>query len=256
VLAGDPRTLFGVSRPPSDTWTRERPAGIDPRALRPRFRKVHAAPRRGKALEGWTAPAGHHPFSIDGTGHHSSKKVGCDHCRVKRHKDGTKTYYHQFLPAAPGRPDGGKVFPYAPEPIHRGDGATKNDRQRNAAKRFPAGFRKEHRRMKAVMVADGLSSNGPFIDMPKRRIFASCSWRNPETTSFFRLVRGQRDEAHPGKDRKGQRQDDRVRTGQRSADGRREFRAENDMNGYEETDRKADVKRSHGSPTCRSARAR
>ena len=75
VQARNLRSLFGVERPPSDTWMRERLDEGGPRGLRQCFRKIHAALQRGKALEGWTVFGGHLPVSVDGTGHHSSHKA-------------------------------------------------------------------------------------------------------------------------------------------------------------------------------------
>lgn len=47
--------------------------------------------------------------------------------------------------------------------ITKNDGARKNDCERNAAKRFFKGFRREHPHLKVIVVEDALSSNGPNI---------------------------------------------------------------------------------------------
>jgi len=163
VQARNLRALFGVERPPSDTWMRERLDEVDPRDLRRCFTGVHAALQRGKVLEDWTVLGGHLLISVDGTGHHSSHKIKCRHCCVKNHRDGSKTYYHQVLGAAIVHPDHAEAFPLAPEPIRKGDGAKKNDCERNAAKRLLDDLRREHPHMKAVIVEDGLASNGPHV---------------------------------------------------------------------------------------------
>lgn len=171
VQARNLRTLYGVERAPSDTWMRERLDEVDPRDLRVCFRDIHAALQRGRATEGWTVLGGHHLIAIDGTGHHSSKEVRCGNCCVKEHRDGTRTYYHQLLAAALVHPDRKEVFPYAPEPIRREDGTEKNDCERNAAKRLLNDLRREHPHLKAVITADGLSSNAPFIRMLREKDF-------------------------------------------------------------------------------------
>ena len=51
----------------------------------------------------------------------------------------------------------------APEPIVKGDGAKKNDCERNAAKRLLSDVRREHPHLKLVVEEDGLASNGPHI---------------------------------------------------------------------------------------------
>ncbi len=171
VMARNLRSLFGVGRAPSDTWMRQRLEEVDPRALRRCFRGIHAALQRGKVLEGWTLFGGHPLISVDGTGHHSSHKVSCRSCCVKEHRDGTRTYHHQALGAAIVHPDIGEVLPLAPEPIRKEDGSTKNDCERNAAKRLIGDLRREHPHMKAVIAGDALASNGPHIKLLKEKDF-------------------------------------------------------------------------------------
>ena len=72
-----------------------------------------------------------------------------------------------MLSAAIVNPNQSVVFPLAPEPIQRQDGETKNDCERNAAKRLLAAIRREHPRAKFIVVEDGLASNGPHIELLK-----------------------------------------------------------------------------------------
>ena len=74
-------------------------------------------------------------MAVDGTGHHSSRKVKCKDRRAGNHRDGTKTYCHRTLGAANVHPDLKEVPPPGPEPIRNDDGAERNDRERNASKR-------------------------------------------------------------------------------------------------------------------------
>ena len=60
-------------------------------------------------------------------------------------------------------PEQKEVFPLAPEPILKTDGAKKNDCERNAAKRFVDDFRREHPHLKVIMLEDALASNAPHI---------------------------------------------------------------------------------------------
>ena len=63
----------------------------------------------------------------------------------------------------------GEVFPLAPEPIVKGDGANeKNDCERNAAKRLLSDVRREHPHLRLVVVEDSLASNGPHIKLLKQ----------------------------------------------------------------------------------------
>ena len=162
------KSLYGIGRAPCDTALRERLDEVDPRELRGVFKRVFAALQRGKGLEGFTCFDGHYLLSVDGTGYFSSSSVHCDNCCEKHHKDGHVTYYHQMLGAVVVHPEQREVFPLAPEPIVKGDGATKNDCERNAAKRLLGDVRREHPHLKLIVVEDGLASNGPHIKLLKQ----------------------------------------------------------------------------------------
>ena len=184
------RRLYGVSRVPSDTRMRERLDEVDPRSLRSCYRRLFAALQRGKGLEGFACLDGHYLLSVDGTGHHSSKRVHCPNCCEKHHRDGTTTYYHMMLGAVLVHPDEREVFALAPEPIAKSDGSRKNDCERNAAKRLLADVRREHPHLRLVVVEDALASNGPHIELlgelDMRFILgAKPGGREPEVRAFL-----------------------------------------------------------------------
>lgn len=157
------KTLYGIERAPSDTRFRERLDALDPIHLRPLYKTLFAQLQRGKGLEGFAYLDGHYLISIDGTGDFSSQKVHCAQCAEKHHRNGTTTYFHQMLGAVLVHPEHKEVFPLAPEPILRADGAKKNDCERNAAKRLLTDLRREHPHLKLIVVEDALASNGPHI---------------------------------------------------------------------------------------------
>ena len=159
--------LYGVKQAPSDTWMRECLVEVNPRDLRDGYRQMLAQAQRGKGLEGFTCLNGHYLLSVDGTGYYASKKVHCDSCCEKTHRDGTTTYSHAMLGAVLVHPVEREVFPLAPEAIVKSDGSKKNDCERNAAKRLLVDVRREHPHLKLVVVEDGLASNGPHIKLPK-----------------------------------------------------------------------------------------
>jgi hypothetical protein len=155
--------LYGIEQVPSDTQLRKRLDEVDPDQLRRAFKQVFATLQRGKGLEGFDYLDGHYLLSVDGTGYFSSAQVHCDQCCTKHHRDGRVTYYHQMLGAALVHPEQKEVFPLAPEAIIQQDGKTKNDCERNAAKRLLNHVRREHPHLKLIVLEDGLASNGPHI---------------------------------------------------------------------------------------------
>jgi len=157
------QALYGVERAPGDTRFRERLDGLDPSALRPLYQTLFAELQRGKGLEGFAYLDDYYLLSIDGTGYFSSPAIHCAQCGEQHHRNGTTTYYHQMLGAVLVHPDCQEVFPFAPEPILKPDGATKNDCERNAAKRLLTDLRREHPHLKLIVVEDALAANGPHI---------------------------------------------------------------------------------------------
>jgi hypothetical protein len=156
------KSIFGIGRIPCDTAMREILDPIDPEHLRPVFDAVFRELQRGKVLERFEFLGGY-LLSLDGTGFFSSEKVHCPSCQVKNHKNGTVTYQHQMLGAVLMHPDRREVIPLMPEPIQKQDGETKNDCERNAARRFLEKFRRAHPHLKVIVVEDGLASNAPHV---------------------------------------------------------------------------------------------
>src|SRR5436305_8199215 len=160
---GNLHTIYGIQRVPCDTRMREILDPISPKWLRPAFKSVFRQLQRGKALEAMTWLDGHYLLALDGTGYFSSKTIHCASCLRRVHRNGSITYAHQMLGAAIIHPDQRAVIPLMPEPIVNRDGTSKNDCERNAAKRFVAKLRQDHPHLKFIVTEDSLSSNAPHI---------------------------------------------------------------------------------------------
>jgi hypothetical protein len=155
--------LYQIKRVPSDTQMRVILDPLPPEELRPTFGDVFRAVQRGKVLESYRYLDEGYLLALDGTGYFSSEKVHCPNCMEKHHADGRVSYYHQTLGAAIVHPDRSAVLPLMPEPILKQDGETKNDCERNAARRYLAKFRAEHPTLQVIVVEDALSSNAPHV---------------------------------------------------------------------------------------------
>ena len=156
-------TIYGIKHIPCDSQLREILDPVEPQCLRPCFTDLFRHLQRGKALESLVFFQGHYLLSFDGTGYFSSQKIHCPHCLEKRHRKGTVTYHHQMLAGVLVHPDWREVIPLMPEPILKQDGDTKNDCERNAAKRFFVAFRKDHPCLPVIATGDGLTANAPLI---------------------------------------------------------------------------------------------
>jgi hypothetical protein len=158
------KQIYRLEKIPSDTQMRTILDQVDPADIKPLFKDVFRQLQRGKVLAPMVFMEGHYLLSLDGTGYFTSKDVYCESClqRVNR-KTGEITYSHQMLGAAIVHPGRKEVIPLAPEPIIKQDGATKNDCERNAAKRFFEHLRKDHPHLNLIVIEDALSANAPHI---------------------------------------------------------------------------------------------
>lgn len=160
-------TLYGVERAPCDTQMRVILDPVEPRQLDPAFTALHAAAARAGVLKDYEYLGGYHLISVDGSGQFCSGAVSCPHCCVKTTRTGHVSFYHQVLAAVVVHPDHRTVLPLAPEAITKEDGETKNDCERNAAKRLLPRIKAQYRHLRPVIVEDSLAANGPHIKLLK-----------------------------------------------------------------------------------------
>jgi hypothetical protein len=158
------QNIYHINNVPCDTQMREILDKISPRALESSFKNIFCQLQRGKALEQFMYMDGCYLLSLDGTGYFSSGQLNSGACMTKKNKKtGVVIYYQQMLGGSIVHPDLKEVIPLNPEMIIKQDGETKNDCERNAAKRFLKKFRKDHPNLPIIMIEDGLSSNAPHI---------------------------------------------------------------------------------------------
>ncbi|MBM9514027.1 transposase [Desulfogranum marinum] len=157
------RSVYGLSNIPCDSQMRTILDPLPLSALRAPFLSVFRQIQRGKDFEKMAYYDGHYLLSGDGTGFYSSEKVSSPYCMGKKSRNGKILYHQQMYAACFVKPGSKVVIPVFPEMITQNDGTSKNDCERNAAKRFFKDFRREHPHLKVIVVEDALSSNGPHI---------------------------------------------------------------------------------------------
>jgi hypothetical protein len=161
--------VFGIGQIPSDTQMRTIVDEVDPESVRPLFKGIVQQLQRGKVLEEMVFMGQYYLASLDGTGYFKSHQVHCAACQQRQNqKTGEITYTHQMLGGAIVHPGQKTVIPLAPEPIIRQDGESKNDCERNAAKRFLAKLRQDYPRLPFIIIEDALSANAPHLAELKR----------------------------------------------------------------------------------------
>ena len=158
------QSVYGIKKVCCDSQMRTLLDPVDPDNFRSIFRDIFRSIQRGKKLAPMQVLDGHYLLALDGTSFFESKKLQSPHCLVKTNKEtGEESYYQMMLGAAFVSPGYKGVIPLCPEMIIKQDGETKNDCERNAAKRFIKSYRREHPHLKTIVVEDGLSSNAPHI---------------------------------------------------------------------------------------------
>ncbi len=156
-------TVFGIKDIACDSQMRDILDSVNPESLQFGYQEIFRILQRGKDLEPMTVLGGHYFVSGDGTGFYFSAKISSADCLKKNLSNGSTLYHQQMYAAAIVHPDHREVIPFRPEMITPQDGETKQDCEREAARRFYREFRRIHPHLKVIVTEDGLSSNGPHI---------------------------------------------------------------------------------------------
>lgn len=157
------KRIYGIEHIPGDTALREGLDGISVDALKGVLQIPLDQLRQEGVLPDRYVLGNYLAISCDGTGHYCSSKKKCPHCLVKKHRNGSETYYHQLLAGVMVHPEQATVFPVGCEPIVNQDGSTKNDCEQNAAKRLLPQIRSRLPDDELLMVFDALYASGPHI---------------------------------------------------------------------------------------------
>lgn len=158
------KTFFDVSIIPKETQMRELIDAVDSETFRPVFKDIYLRLQRGKHLEPYQLFPKLYYFPIDGSQFYSSKEIHCERCLIKEHKTGHPSYSHQVLQGGIMHPGCPEVIPFMPEHIVNSDGATKQDCEMNAAKRFVKKLRQDFPQLGLIMGGDALFSKQPIIE--------------------------------------------------------------------------------------------
>lgn len=168
------RSCYGIEKLPSDNGLRDILDIVPHEIMRTGLDKTIAYLRTNDVLNNYAIQDGMLVVSVDGVNHFSSKKLHCDCCLTKQHRDGSITYQHQLLAAAIVKPGRSEVFVADAEPIVQQDGYDKNDCERTAAARLLDRMKGTYSSDSVVYVMDALYGCAPVI---RRIIEASPKWR-------------------------------------------------------------------------------
>ena len=150
------QTLFGIEKIPSDNYIRDMLDAADPALLAPCFADTERLLREPPLREAFGRLDGRTLVALDGTEYFCSQRIGCPHCLTRKRSNGKTERYHAMLAATVVAPGHSKVIPLAPEFIANGDGAEKQDCERNAVKRWLGKHAARLRPLRPVYLGDDL----------------------------------------------------------------------------------------------------
>jgi hypothetical protein len=156
------RAVFGVQNIPTDSGMRNIDDKVPTEHLRPVFKSILEQTRQSGLLDRMQFIDGHYLLDIDGVEFFRSKKLNANFCLTST-RAGETSYHLKMLGTVIVHPDFKEVIPLFPENILRQDGATKNDCEQNAAKRFYEKLRQDYPELPFVVNGDALYADGPHL---------------------------------------------------------------------------------------------
>lgn len=185
------QALFTVSSVPKDTCMREVLDEIDPEHIAPIFTDFFFELQRGTYLEQYRVLKDSYIVSIDGSGYFSSHTIHCPGCLRKKGKE--PLFEHHIVQAALMHPDKRQIIPLSPEEVTNADGKDKQDCEINAGKRLVRKIRKDHPKLRVIIVADSLHSKQPMIETIKNeRMHFVLVAKKEDHTVLMEYVEGAR----------------------------------------------------------------
>ena len=194
------KEVFGIEKICTDAQMRNVLDKIEPNFIRDYFPKQFELLEKSGFVDEYQYKIGSKKYLIvsnDGVQHFSSKNCSCDKCLKKQHSNGSITYHHNMLCGALVHPNKREVFILDSEPIVNEDGNTKNDCERNAAKRLLIHFEKSYSKplenYNFLMVEDALYANEPHIeDLQSKGFDYIINVKPTSQKTLFKQVEGRR----------------------------------------------------------------
>ncbi len=106
-------------------------------------------------------------ISIDGTEVFRSDSVHCDNRGEIKRRNGPASIIPRLLALVIVHPTQKQVIPLAPEPIEQQDGTNQNDGELRAIERFLAELRREHPKLKLIVLLDGFYVPRQVIELSR-----------------------------------------------------------------------------------------
>jgi hypothetical protein len=158
------KSLFKIEHIPSDNHIRDILDEVPPSEIFPIYDHLLSRTNKAGELEKYRHLNNKLLMPFDGLHYFSSKKIHCDKCSCKQHKDGTITYTHSMVSTVLVHPAKSQVLPLPPEFIEPQDGYEKQDCELAAAKRWLEIHGKKYAKLGIIALGDDLYCHQPFCE--------------------------------------------------------------------------------------------
>ena len=158
------QTLFGLGELPTTNQIKNVLDQIAATVLFPMFHQIYLALQQHGHLEQYKVLGDQLLVGLDGSEYFSSKRICCDHCSTRTHRDGSVSYFHSAVLPVLVAPAMEHVICLAPEFIRPQDGADKQDSETAAAKRWLNTHAPEFEGVKLTILGDDLYSRQPMVE--------------------------------------------------------------------------------------------
>jgi hypothetical protein len=187
------KTLFGVEKIPTDDQIRNFNDNIHHRNFNGVFNDIVCDLKEKNLLNPFRVLNDKfYVIALDGSEIFTSKKIHCDNCIVKEHRNGQLEYVHNVLHSSLVSPKTNFVLPLPPEFNEKDDTKNKQDCEQKAIFRwFENNFLRiseDLGRDKLIFLADDLHSRQPFVQLLEEngvKYILNCKGQSHKTISEF-----------------------------------------------------------------------
>lgn len=159
------QTLFGIDQTPTDPHIRNLLDPLAPTELGPLFPHLFAQLDQAGALAAYRDLHDTFLLPLDGTQYFSSQQIHCPQCSQRVLPNGTTQYSHTVITPMIVKPGLPHVVPLEPVFIEPQDGATKQDCEQTAAKRWVQQYGAHYAAYRVTLLGDDLYCHQPLCQL-------------------------------------------------------------------------------------------
>jgi len=159
------QTLFDMDQIPCDNHIRYLMDEVKPSTVFPVFHYIFNGIRNSGHLDTFRSYKNNLLCALDGTQFFSSKKIHCQNCSTKEHKNATTTHFHSAITPVFVAPGQRKVISLPPEFITPQDGHNKQDCENAAAKRWITAYAPLYGQLGVTILGDDLYCRQPLCSL-------------------------------------------------------------------------------------------